>query len=123
MFRTIRILPARGGAAVIVGARGAAARGALTALALIVVAMVFSAAPLPFSDELGEGAMHVVAAASVVFYFVANENCNCSECPYMKLNTLDKLRDCLRDLTPRVELSADLIRRALAPLERMLAVR
>jgi quinolinate synthase len=57
------------------------------------------------------------------FYFVANENCNCSECPYMKLNTLDKLRDCLRDLTPRVELSADLIRRALAPLERMLAVR
>jgi quinolinate synthase len=57
------------------------------------------------------------------FYYVANENCNCSECPYMKLNTLDKLRDCLRDLTPRVELSADLIRRALAPLERMLAVR
>jgi hypothetical protein len=42
-------------------------------LALIVVAMVFSAAPLPFSDELGEGAMHVVAAASVVFYFVAND--------------------------------------------------
>ncbi len=42
-------------------------------LALIVVAMVFSAAPLPFSDELGEGAMHIVAAASVVFYFVAND--------------------------------------------------
>ena len=42
-------------------------------LALIVVAMVFSAAPLPFSDQLGEGAMHVVAAASVVFYFVAND--------------------------------------------------
>ena len=32
------------------------------------------------------------------FYFVANENCNCSECPYMKRNTLEKLRDCLRDL-------------------------
>jgi hypothetical protein len=42
-------------------------------LALIVVAMVFSAAPLPFSDELGEDAMHVVAAASFVFYFVAND--------------------------------------------------
>jgi hypothetical protein len=42
-------------------------------LALIVVAMVFSAAPLPFSDELGEGAMHIVAAASVIFYFVAND--------------------------------------------------
>ena len=40
------------------------------------------------------------------FYFVANENCNCSECPYMKLNTLEKLRDCLAALEPRVELSA-----------------
>jgi len=57
------------------------------------------------------------------FYFVANENCNCSECPYMKLNTLDKLRDCLRDLQPRVELSAEIMRRARAPLERMLAVK
>jgi quinolinate synthase len=57
------------------------------------------------------------------FYFVANENCNCSECPYMKLNTLDKLRDCLLRLEPRVELSADLMERALAPLERMLAVK
>ncbi len=42
-------------------------------LALIVVAMVFSAAPLPFSDELGEGAMHLVGAASILFYFVAND--------------------------------------------------
>ena len=57
------------------------------------------------------------------FYYVANENCNCSECPYMRLNTLEKLRDCLRNLEPRVELSADLMRRALAPLERMLAVK
>jgi quinolinate synthase len=57
------------------------------------------------------------------FYFVANENCNCSECPYMKLNTLDKLRDCLRTLEPRVELPDDLMRRALLPLERMLAVK
>ncbi len=57
------------------------------------------------------------------FYFVANENCNCSECPFMKLNTLEKLRDCLRDLEPRVNLQADLMRRALVPLERMLAVK
>jgi len=57
------------------------------------------------------------------FYYVANENCNCSECPYMKLNTLEKLRDCLRNLEPRVELSAVLMRRALVPLERMLAVK
>ena len=56
------------------------------------------------------------------FYYVANENCNCSECPYMKLNTLEKLRDCLQNLEPRVELSADLMERALVPLERMLAL-
>ncbi len=57
------------------------------------------------------------------FYFVPNELCNCSECPYMKRNTLEKLRDCLRDLRPRVELSDEIIRRALVPLERMLAVK
>jgi quinolinate synthase len=57
------------------------------------------------------------------FYFVANENCNCSECPYMKLNTLEKLRDCLTSLEPRVELSEEIMRRALKPLERMLALK
>jgi quinolinate synthase len=57
------------------------------------------------------------------FYFVANENCNCSECPYMKLNTLEKVRDCLTDLEPRVELPEDIMRRALVPIERMLALR
>jgi quinolinate synthase len=57
------------------------------------------------------------------FYFVPNENCNCSECPYMRRNTLEKLRDCLANLTPRIELSEDIIRRAALPIERMLAVR
>jgi hypothetical protein len=42
-------------------------------LALLVVAMVFSAAPLPFSDELGPGAMHFVAAASGLFFLVADD--------------------------------------------------
>jgi hypothetical protein len=42
-------------------------------LALLVVAMVFSAAPLPFSDELGPDAMHLVAAASGIFFLVAND--------------------------------------------------
>ena len=56
------------------------------------------------------------------FYFVANENCNCSECPYMRMNTLEKLRDALLYLQPRVELSDDLMRRARVPLERMLAL-
>lgn len=42
-------------------------------LALLVVAMVFSAAPLPFSDELGPGAMHLVVAASALFFLVADD--------------------------------------------------
>jgi quinolinate synthase len=57
------------------------------------------------------------------FYFVANENCNCSECPYMKMNTLEKLRDCLETLQPRIELPADIMRRALLPIDRMLALK
>jgi quinolinate synthase len=57
------------------------------------------------------------------FYFVPNENCNCSECPYMKLNTLEKLRDSLRDLKPRVEIPAETMRRARVPIERMLAIK
>ncbi len=57
------------------------------------------------------------------FYFVANENCNCSECPYMKMNTLEKLRDCLDTLAPRIELPNELMERARLPIVRMLAVK
>lgn len=57
------------------------------------------------------------------FHYVKNENCNCSECPFMRLNTLEKLRDSLRNLEPRVELPDDIMARALVPIERMLAVR
>ena len=42
-------------------------------LALVVLAMVFSAAPLPFSDELGSGALHVLWVGSTVFYLLAND--------------------------------------------------
>ncbi len=62
-------------------------------------------------------------APSKKFYFVANENCNCSECPYMKLNSLEKLLACLEDLEPRIELPEDLMERARLPIDRMLAVR
>ena len=57
------------------------------------------------------------------FYFVANENCNCSECPYMKMNSLEKLRQCLQDLEPRIEVEPDIMARALLPIQRMLAVK
>jgi hypothetical protein len=42
-------------------------------LALIVVAMVFSAAPLPFIDQLGPEALHVVWVGAVAFYLVEND--------------------------------------------------
>lgn len=42
-------------------------------LALMVVAMVFSAAPLPFSDQLGADALHVVWAGAAVFYLIAHD--------------------------------------------------
>lgn len=57
------------------------------------------------------------------FHFIPNENCNCSECPYMKRNTLEKLRDCLLNLRPRVELPAEIMERAAIPIDRMLAVK
>jgi quinolinate synthase len=70
------------------------------------------------------GVMHSLAgrAPHKRFHFVPNENCNCSECPYMRRNTLEKLRDSLMHLTPRIELPEDLMRRAALPIERMLAV-
>ena len=46
--------------------------------------------------------------------------CACNECGYMKLNNLEKLRDCLKRLSPQVELSSSLIRKARAPIMRML---
>lgn len=42
-------------------------------LALLVVAMVLSAAPLPFSDELGAGALHFVWGVATIFYLVAGD--------------------------------------------------
>jgi quinolinate synthase len=57
------------------------------------------------------------------FHFIPNEQCNCSECPYMRRNTLEKLRDALLNLAPRVELSDEIIARARRPIERMLAIR
>jgi len=50
----------------------------------------------------------------------ADGNCNCNMCPYMALNTLEKLYISLRDLTPRIELDEQLRLAAKKPLDRML---
>jgi quinolinate synthase len=49
-----------------------------------------------------------------------DETCACNRCPYMRLNTLEKLEACLRDLAPEVTVPEDVRLRALRPLERML---
>ena len=52
----------------------------------------------------------------------ADSGCNCSLCPYMKLNNLEKLYLSLRDLKPEILMDEGLRVRALKPLERMLAL-
>jgi quinolinate synthase len=48
------------------------------------------------------------------------DRCACADCRYMKMNTMEKLRNCLRDLTPQVEMDEQIRRRAEIPLLRML---
>jgi len=50
------------------------------------------------------------------------DNCRCNECKFMKMNTLEKLYDCMLNLDPRVELSDEILRKARAPIERMLEI-
>jgi quinolinate synthase len=48
--------------------------------------------------------------------------CACNECPYMKMNTLEKIRNALRDLKPRVEMDEKLLAKARISLDRMMAI-
>lgn len=48
--------------------------------------------------------------------------CACNDCSFMKLNTMEKLRDCLRDLAPAIEVDTEVAARAVRPIERMLAL-
>ena len=48
--------------------------------------------------------------------------CQCNNCEYMKLNTLVKLRDCLRDMKPEITVDPEIAERAVRPIERMLAL-
>ncbi len=56
------------------------------------------------------------------FIGVGTATCACAECEYMKLNTLEKLRNCLRDLSPVVTVPEELRLRAEKPLKRMLEI-
>jgi quinolinate synthase len=54
---------------------------------------------------------------------VEDDTCACSECAFMKLNTLEKLYNCLRFEQPEIELAPDLIEKAKMPILKMLALK
>jgi quinolinate synthase len=49
-----------------------------------------------------------------------NANCACNECPYMRRNTLEKVALCLETLEPKIDVPAELSKKALIPIQRML---
>lgn len=51
-----------------------------------------------------------------------NNNCACNDCPHMKRNTLEKLYLCLKNEMPEIEVPADIIEKAVKPIERMLEI-
>ncbi|MEC7862016.1 MAG: quinolinate synthase NadA [Verrucomicrobiota bacterium] len=50
------------------------------------------------------------------------QNCACSECRFMKMNTLEKLRDCLDTLEPQIVMSEEIRKRAEEPILKMLSI-
>jgi quinolinate synthase len=51
-----------------------------------------------------------------------NNICACNDCPHMKRNTLEKLYLCLKNEMPEITLPADIIEKAVKPIERMLDI-
>jgi quinolinate synthase len=64
--------------------------------------------------------MHKLRPDAELIPIPVDSGCNCSLCPYMKLNTLEKLYLALRDLRPEIELDEQLRLKALLPVQRML---
>jgi len=51
-----------------------------------------------------------------------DETCACNDCPYMKMNTMEKLYLCLKNERPEINLSEDVILKAALPINRMLEI-
>ncbi len=49
-----------------------------------------------------------------------DNSCSCSECGYMKVNTLQKLHDCLLNESPQIDVAINIRKKALIPIQRML---
>lgn len=71
------------------------------------------------------GILHQMQKASPTKKFIPappNNSCACNDCPHMKLNTLEKLYNCLKYDQPEITLNQDIIDRAKKPIERMLEI-
>jgi quinolinate synthase len=66
--------------------------------------------------------MKKLAPEKVLIPAPPNENCACNECPYMKLNTMQKLYLCMKNRTPEITMDLVIMQRALQPIQRMLAM-
>lgn len=55
-----------------------------------------------------------------VFIAGPTNSCACNDCRYMKLNTIEKVRNALRDMTPEITMDEELRKKAFLPLQRML---
>lgn len=51
-----------------------------------------------------------------------DDTCSCNECPYMKLNTLEKLYLCMKNRYPEIVMDEEIRSKALLPIEKMLAM-
>ena len=69
------------------------------------------------------GIIHQMKKASPHKLFIPappEKNCNCNECPFMKLNTLEKLYLCMKNGMPEITMDKNTLAKALKPIERML---
>lgn len=66
--------------------------------------------------------MHLARPEAELIQAPAEGSCACNECPYMKLNTLEKIRDALKNLSPEVNVRKDVQELARVSLDRMMAL-
>ncbi len=69
------------------------------------------------------GILHQMEKAAPGKHFIPappDANCSCNECPYMKLNTMEKLYLCMKNRTPEILLDPAVMEQARAPIRRML---
>ncbi len=66
--------------------------------------------------------MHLDSPDKKFYVVPSDKTCACNDCPYMKLNTMEKVYFALKNETPSISLDAETIEKALIPIERMLKI-